>query len=121
MIAQGQDVINLGIGNPDMAPNRPHAITPAIPNPPGNQLTRTLATLISLSTMVPAVIILPQRMKYNTTTRANLSMLRNRLWASRRTGRSVNKTKPITEVKKRHMNTGTVAAMHPRRISRITK
>ena len=64
---------------PDMAPNRPQAMTPAMPNPPGSQLTNTFATLMSLSTMVPAVIILPQSMKYRTTTRANLSILRNRL------------------------------------------
>ena len=49
--------------DPEMAPKSPHPKTPAIPRPPGSQLTRTLATLMSLSTMEPAVMMFPQRMK----------------------------------------------------------
>jgi len=46
-------------------------------------------------------------------------MLRKMLWARRRMGRSVKSRKPKTAVKKRHMNTGTIAAIHPRRMSII--
>jgi hypothetical protein len=60
-------------------------------------------------------------MKKRTTTRAKLSMLRKRDWASRRTGRSVKKTNPNTEVKKRHMKTGIYVAMHPSRIRTIMR
>ena len=59
---------------PEMAPNSPQAMTPAMARPPGSQPTVTLATLISLSTMEPEVMTLPHRMKNRTTTRANLSM-----------------------------------------------
>ena len=65
--------------DPEMAPKRPQANTPAMPRPPGSQPTRALATLINLSTIDPAVIMLPQRTKKRTTTRANLSMLLNRV------------------------------------------
>ena len=58
-------------------------------------------------------MMLPHKMKNSTTTRANLSMERNRLWIRTSKGRSVKSKKPITEVKKRHKNTGTVAAMAP--------
>ena len=62
--------------DPDMAPKSPQARTPAIPNPPGSQLTIALATLISFSTMDPAVMMFPHKIKKSTTTRAKLSMLR---------------------------------------------
>src|SRR4030042_5478015 len=60
--------------DPEMAPNMPQARHPAMARPPGSQLTRTWANLISLSTIDPAVMILPQRIKKRTTTRAKLSM-----------------------------------------------
>jgi hypothetical protein len=49
-----------------------------------------------------------------------LSMLRKSVCASRRRGRLLKKIKQRTEVKKRHMNTGTVAAMDPKRMRSIT-
>ena len=64
---------------PEMAPNKPQAKTPAMPRPPGSQPTKTLAILISLSTIDPAVIMLPHRTKKRTTTRAKLSILRKRV------------------------------------------
>ena len=93
--------------DPDIAPKSAQAITPAMPSPPGSQLTRALAILMSFSTMVPVVIMLPQRMKKSTTTSEKLSRLRKRVWASNSRGRSVYKRKPRTAVKNRHMNTGT--------------
>ncbi len=60
---------------PEIAPNMAQAMTPAIPRPPGSQLTSTLVNLISFSTMVPVVMILPQSTKNSTTTNAKLSML----------------------------------------------
>jgi hypothetical protein len=47
-------------------------------------------------------------------------MLRKSVCASRRRGRLLKKIKQRTEVKKRHMNTGTVAAMDPKRMRSIT-
>ncbi len=44
--------------------------------PPGRKPTSTLAVLISFLTMLPVVMMLPQRTKKSTTIRANLSMLR---------------------------------------------
>lgn len=98
---------------PLMAPNRPQARMPAMARPPGSQPTITLAKRISLFTMEPLVMMLPQRMKNSTTTRAKLSIDRNRLWASTNRGRSVKSVKPATAVKNRQRNTGTVAAMAP--------
>ena len=92
---------------PEIAPNNPQAKTPAIPRPPGSQLTSALATLMSFSTMLPAVMIFPQRIKNRTTTRAKLSMERKRVWASSNSGKSVKMMNPSTAVKKRHMKTGT--------------
>jgi hypothetical protein len=102
-----------------MAPNSPHAKTPAMPSPPGSQLTRALATLINFSTIDPAVIILPHNIKNSTTTRANLSRLRNKASMTSSMGVVENRRKPMTAVKKRHMNTGTYVAMQPKRIRRM--
>jgi len=92
--------------DPEIAPNSPQARTPAMPSPPGSQLTRALANLMSFSTMDPAVMMFPQRIKNSTTTRAKLSILLSRVWASSRIGISVKKRNPSTEVKNKHMNTG---------------
>jgi len=63
-------------------------------------------------------MIFPHRIKKRTTTRAKLSMLLKRVWVRRRRGRSVKAIKAITEVKKRHMKTGTYAAIMPSSSSR---
>ncbi len=89
---------------PEIAPKSPQPRQPAIPSPPGSQLTTVLTTLISLSTMEPAVMMLPHRMKKSTTTRAKLSMLLKKLCASISVwGSGAKKTKPSTPVKKRLM------------------
>ncbi len=62
--------------DPEMAPKKPQASTPAMASPPGRKPTRTLAVLISFWTMLPVVMMLPHSTKNSTTIRANLSMLR---------------------------------------------
>jgi len=64
-------------------------------------------------------MMFPHRIKKSTTTRAKLSMLLKRVWVRRRRGRSVKATKAITEVKKRHIKTGTYAAIMPSSKRRI--
>ncbi len=93
---------------PEIAPKRPQPRQPAIPNPPGSQLTSVFTTLISFSTMLPAVMMLPQRMKKSTTTRAKLSMLLKKLCVSMSGwGSGAKRINPRRPVKNRPMYTGT--------------
>lgn len=106
---------------PEIAPKKPQAITPAIARPPGSVPTSALAVRISFCTILPVVMILPHKTKNSTTTRANLSMLRYKTSITICGSISSSQTRPIMPVKKREMNTGTVVARAPIRTAAIRK